>query len=282
MSKVAIITDSSPYIPQELLEEYQIHVVPLVVIWGEETYADGVDIRPQEFYERLQSAEVMPSTSQPSIAAFKDKYQELHEQGYDVLAVLISEKLSGTVDSATQAKNEFPEAHVEIVDSESTAMATGFQVLAAARAAEAGASLLECKAAAEQAQERSGVVFVVDTLEYLHRGGRIGGAKRFLGTMLNIKPILAVKDGYVQSIGQVRTEKKALEELVCIVEESTNGCSSVHLASLHANRPDTASYVLEEAQKRIPCVEKVFSEVSPAIGTHTGPGAMGLAYWLEE
>lgn len=282
MSKVAIVTDSSQYIPQNLVDELNIHVAPLVVIWGEETYNDGVDILPEEFYNRLGSAKTMPSTSQPTIPVCKEIFQNLHDQGYDILAVLISDKLSGTISSATQAKKLVPDANIEIIDSESISMGLGFQVLAAARAAEKGASLEECKQAAESAKEQTGVVFVLDTLEFLHRGGRIGGAKRFLGTVLNMKPILAIEDGKVDSIDQVRTQKKALARLIDIVEERAQGYSKVHLATLHANSHETADAILQEAQGRVNTIESIFSELSPAIGTHAGPGAVGLAYWFEE
>ncbi len=282
MSKVAIVTDSSAYIPQELIEKYQISIVPLVVIWGEETYSDGVDISPEEFYTRLANTDVMPSTSQPTIPLFKEVFQNLHEQGYEILAVLISDKLSGTISSATQARKLLPEASIEIVDSESIAMALGFQVLAAARAAQNGALLAECKQIAENAQDRTGVIFVLDTLEFLHRGGRIGGAKRFLGTMLNMKPVLAIETGQVVSIDQVRTQKKALARLIDIVEERARGHSKIHLATIHANNHKIAESILKEAQGRFNTVETAFSELSPAIGTHTGPGAVGLAYWFEE
>jgi len=282
MSKVAIVTDSSSYIPQELIEKHQIHVVPLVVIWGEETYNDGVDILPEEFYTRLGNTDVMPSTSQPTIPLFKEVFQDLHEQGYEILAVLISDKLSGTISSATQARKLLPEATIEIIDSESIAMALGFQVLSAARAAQNGASLEECKQIAENSQEHTGVIFVLDTLEFLHRGGRIGGAKRFLGTMLNMKPVLAIENGQVVSIDQVRTQKKALARLIDIIEERSQGYSKVHLATLHANNHKTAEIILKEAQGRLNTVESAFSELSPAIGTHAGPGAVGLAYWFEK
>ena len=162
MQKVAIVTDSSPFIPAEIIEEHQIHVIPLIVIWGEENLYDGVDITPEEFYNRLETAKVMPSTSQPSVADFEVIFRKLHQQGYDILAVLISEDLSGTISSATQAKKLLPDANIEIVNSRSIAMALGFQVLMAARAANQGASLEECKRLAEGARDRGGVVFVLD------------------------------------------------------------------------------------------------------------------------
>lgn len=281
MSKVAIVTDSSPYIPDQIIAENKIHVVPLTVIWGEQNYYDGVDITPVEFYQRLNKARVMPSTSQPSVADFEVLFRSLNEQGYDILAILISEDLSGTVSSATQAKHMLPEANIEIINSRTLAMALGFLVLAAARAANQGASLSECKRLVEKSLDKVGVVFVLDTLEFLHRGGRIGAAKRFMGTLLNVKPVLAIDDGLVVPLDSVRTHKKALNKIIDLTEERTRGKKNIRLATLHANNPETAQYILDTAVERIPVVEKVFSEVSPVIGTHAGPGAAGLAYFYD-
>ncbi len=281
MSKVAIVTDSSPNIPEQIIKENHIHVVPLTVIWGEENFYDGVDITPVEFYKRLETAKIMPSTSQPSVADFEVLFRSLHNDGYEILAILISEDLSGTISSATQAKKMLPEATIEIVNSKSLAMELGFHVLAAARAAKNGTSLAECKRIAEDARSRSGIIFVLDTLEFLHRGGRIGGAKRFVGSLLNVKPILAIEDGLIVPLDSVRTQKKALETIVDLIEERTKGHKNLQLATLHANNPDTAQFILDEAVKRLDPIETVFSELSPVIGTHAGPGAVGLAYMME-
>ena len=278
MSKVAIVTDSSTNIPADIVKEHDLHIVPLTVIWGEENYYDGVDITTSEFYNRLETAKVMPSTSQPSVADFEVLFRSLHEKGYEILAILISEDLSGTISSATQAKKLLPEAKIEIVNSKSIAMALGFPVLSTAKAAKGGSSLAECKRIAEEACPKTGVIFVVETLEFLHRGGRIGGAKRFVGTLLNVKPILALEDGKVVSLDSVRTDKKALARLVELIEERTRGKKNIRLATLHGNNPDTAKFILEEASKKINPIEEVFSEVSPVVGTHTGPGVVGLAY----
>ena len=281
MSRVAIVTDSSPYIPEHIIAENKIHIVPLTVIWGEQNFYDGVDITPVEFYQRLDKARVMPSTSQPSVADFEVLFRALNEQGYDILAILISEDLSGTVSSATQAKNMLPEANIEIINSRTLAMALGFLVLAAARAANQGASLRECKRMVENSLDKVGVVFVLDTLEFLHRGGRIGAAQRFMGTLLNVKPVLAIEDGLVVPLDSVRTHKKALLRIIDLIEERTRGKKNIRLATLHANNPETAEYILDKALETIPAVEQVFSEVSPVIGTHAGPGAVGLAYYYD-
>ena len=281
MSKVAIVTDSSPNIPEHLIKENHIHVVPLNVIWGEESYFDGVEITNAEFYTRLKTDKVMPSTSQPSVAEFEVLFRSLYQDGYEILGSFLSEDLSGTISSATQAKKMLPEAKIEIVNSKSLAMAHGFQVLAAARAANNGASLAECKQIAEDARDRSGVIFVLDTLEFLHRGGRIGGAKRFVGTLMNVKPILTLEDGTIITLDQVRTQKKALKAIVNLIEERTKGHKNIQMATLHANNPETAQHILDEVTERIPLSEKVFAELSPVLGTHAGPGAVGLAYLVD-
>lgn len=281
MSKVAIVTDSTQYIPEDIIKANKIHVVPLTVIWGEETLSDGVDITPEEFYNRLETAEVIPSTSQPSVADFEVLFRSLHQDGYEILAVLISVDLSGTFSSATQAKKLLPEAKIEIINSKTISMGLGFPVMAVAKAANQGASLAECKKIAEEACGKTGIIFVCDTLEFLHRGGRIGGAKKFVGTLLNVKPILTLDDGKIVSLDSVRTQKKALERIIELIEERTQGHKTVRLATLHANNPETAQFILDEAARKINPVETVFSELSPVVGTHTGPGTVGLAYQLD-
>jgi DegV family protein with EDD domain len=278
MPKVAIVTDSTAYIPKDLVEQYHITVAPQILVWGNETFRDGIDIDPEAFYNRLKKASIMPTTSQVSISAFEQIFRQLLDEGYEVLAILISKLLSGTIDSALQARDLLPGAPIEIVDSKTTAMAMGFQVLAAARAAQEGASLAECKALAEKATQHVGVIFAVDTLEFLHRGGRIGGGARFLGTALNIKPILEVTGGKVEAVERVRTRSKSLQRVVEMVGERIAGKQPVRLATLHANAPDDARQILEMAQERFNPVESIFSEVSPVVGTHAGPGTVGLAY----
>jgi len=278
MSKVTIVTDSTAYIPKDLCTRYDIQVVPQVLIWGNETYADGVDIYPDEYYRRLSSAKIMPSTSQVSPTTFETMFQKLLNEDHEILAILVSEKLSGTIASAVQAKQNMPAAPIEIVDSYSVAMAMGFIALKCAKAANQGASLIECKELAEQARLHTGVVFAVETLEFLHRGGRIGGAARLLGTALNLKPILEVRNGRVEAVERVRTRKKSVARLIEIIEEQTAGKQPVRLATLHANAHTEALELLEQAKDRIGGLEHILSEVSPVVGTHAGPGTLGLAY----
>ena len=179
MPKVAIITDSTAYLPDAVVKELNITVTPQILIWGDETFQDGVDILPDDFYRKLETAKVMPTTSQVAIVTMKDTYESLLEAGYDVMGIFVSAKLSGTMHSAIQAREMLPKAsnRIVVVDSNTTAMAMGFHVMVAARAAQAGASLVECEHVAEEARKHTGVYFVVETLEFLRRGGRIGGAQ---------------------------------------------------------------------------------------------------------
>ncbi len=278
MKKIALVTDSTAYLPKPLLEKYQISVAPQVLIWGKETFEDGVDIQPEEFYSRLKNAKVMPSTSQVTPKTFQKIFNELIEKDYQILCILLSEKLSGTIASAVLAKEMFPGATIEIFDSYMTAMAMGFQVLTVARALQDGADLKECLDLAKEAREKTGVVFAVDTLEFLHRGGRIGGGTRFLGTALSIKPILELQEEAVEGIEKVRTRAKSLSRLVEIVEERIAGRNPVRIATLHANAPLEAKELLKITEQRIGAIESIFTEVSPVVGTNTGPGTIGLAY----
>ncbi len=280
MTKVAVMTDSTAYLPDNLVKSLSITVAPQVLIWGEETFRDGVDIMPDEFYKRLKTAKVMPTTSQVSIGDMKTTFEKLLESGYDVLGIFISSKLSGTIQSATQARELLPKAadRISIVDSDSTAMAMGFHVLTAARAAQAGASLAECLQLAEQSRTHTGVYFVVDTLEFLRRGGRIGGAQALLGSALNIKPILELRNGRIESIEKVRTKGKAIERMIDLVLQRVGDQKPVRLATLHANAEAEARQALEKATLQLHPDETVFASVSPVIGTHAGPGTIGLAF----
>ncbi len=283
MSKVAIVTDSTAYIPEDALRGLDVHIVPLQLIWGDQTYRDGIDITPEEFYSRLPEASVPPTTSQPSPAAFRAVYEKLLEEGSDVLSVHISSKLSGTMDSAIQARQTFPAAHIELVDTLTTSLGMGFAILEAARAAAQGASLTDCKALVEKAVSNSKVFFLLNTLEFLRRGGRIGGAQAFLGTALNLKPILEVRDGRVEALERVRTYAKAQDRLLDIFQQEIGSQRPVRIGVLHANAPEEAARMLERAKALFNVAdvrETILAPVSPVVGTHTGPGTIGLAYMV--
>lgn len=279
MSKIAIVTDSTAYLPEEIISTYHINVVPLVVIWGEETFLDNVEMGPEEFYKRLSTAKQMPSTSQPTILAFYDIFKKLHAEGYDILTIVISSALSGTLDSAFQAKKMLPDANIALVDSQSTSLPMAFMVLAAARAAKTGMPLEECVKVVETVRDHTQVFFALDTLEFLHRGGRIGGASRFLGTALKLKPILILEDGKIEALEKVRTSKRAHERLIELVEAEVSNKSPINfLGVVHAAAEETAQELLKVIEQKFEPDELMFATLSPVLGTHTGPGTIGIAY----
>lgn len=278
MSEIAIVTDSLASVPSDLVEQYKIKVVPQVLIWGEEVLLDGVDITPSEFYTRLKTTDTLPSTSQATIAGFKEAFEPSVAAGIPIITIVGSSELTATVNSAEQAKAMFPHSFIEIIDSLDVAMSFGFQVLAVSRAVEEGKSFEEAVAIARTARNYTGVMFVVETLEFLHRGGRIGGASRLLGSALNLKPLLELRDGRVEPVEKVRTKAKARARMLDLIEERLAGQSNIRLAGLHAAAEEEAQDLLEEAEKRCNPVETIFTEVTPAIGTHAGPGVVGLAY----
>lgn len=278
MSRIAIVTDSLASMPEELIKQYDIKVAPQVLIWGEESYLDGVDITPQEFYTRLKSSKEMPTTSQATLASFKEIYEPLVAEDRPIVTIVGSTKLTATMNSAEQAKALFPDATIEVIDSLDVAMSMGFQVLAAARAVEAGKSFDEVVALARRAHQHTGVMFVVDTLEFLHRGGRIGGAKRLFGTALSLKPLLELQDGRVEAAENIRTKTKAIKRLLDVIEGRLVGQSNVRIAGLHAAAEEEARALLDEAKDRVNPIETIWSEVTPVVGTHAGPGTVGLAY----
>ena len=278
MPEIGLVTDSTATIPEEFVRKYAIRVIPQAVIWEQKVLLDGVDITPDEFYERLKTASVMPTTSQASVAGFREAFEALVARKVPVLALVVSGKLSGTLQSAQQARALFPDARIEVVDSEAAAMALWFQVLAAARSAEKGVAFDAVVAAAREAKSHTGVMFAVETLEFLHRGGRIGGASRLLGTALNIKPVLELKGGRIEPVERVRTKSKAVARMLELVVERIAGRTPVRISVIHAAAESEARDLLVQVRERLSPVESMITVASPAIGAHTGPGIVGLAY----
>jgi DegV family protein with EDD domain len=281
VAQVALVTDSTSVIPSELLAKYQIQVAPQVVIWDGETLEDGIDISPEQFYARLKTSPTMPTTSQATVVSFQKIFRPLVDAGRPIVAILISPKLSGTIQSAEQAKQDFPGAQIEIVDSMHAGMSLGYQVLMTARQIEAGRSFSEVVAYARSAKDHTGIMLVVDTLEFLHRGGRIGGAQRLLGTALNMKPLLHIEDGRIEALERIRTKAKALARMMELAEEKVKGHGQVRFAAMHAAAHSEAADLLAQAKASFSPVETILSWASPAIGTHTGPGTVALAYCVD-
>jgi len=278
MNKVAIVTDSTAYLPQEYLDAYGISVVPLTLNWDGTSYRDGIDIKPDEFYTRLAKSDTLPTTSQSTVGDYSEVFSKLIAEKHDVLALPISSGISGSVNSAIQAAKLFPQAKIEVLDTRLVSMALGFQVLAAARAAVDGASLEECAKIAREAYTHIGVYFVVDTLKYLHAGGRIGGAKRFMGTALRIKPVLEIRDGKIEAVKSVITMNKAIEAMIELVEKDIAGRKPVRVSVFHALAEEQAVKLLATIKQRFGAEEAILSYVSPVVGSHVGPGTLSIAY----
>ncbi len=280
MARIAIVTDSTACLPAELAGRYGIHVIPTKVIFGDQVFRDGIDLTPAEFYQMLEAAETLPTTTQPSVGEFLELYTRLGREAEAIVSIHIAEPLSGTIDSALAAKKEIPDLPIHIIDSRSTSMGLGFTTLAAARAAAEGKGLMEVVREAEDLVPRMNVIFVVNTLEYLQKGGRIGGAAALVGSLLKIRPILHLNDGRVGVLDRVRTKSKAVRRMLEIMGERVRG-NPVHAAVIHANTPDEAEGLREVIASRFDCVELHTVELSPVIGTHVGPGTLGLAFYTE-
>jgi DegV family protein with EDD domain len=280
MKKVAVITDSTAYLPPEIVKELDLTVVPLTVHWDGESYRDGVDIQAEEFYERLAHSDSIPTTSQTTVGEYLKTFQSLLDQGYAVLALPISSGISGSVESAFQAQQELEGQPVAVVDTKLVSMALGFMVMTVARAAQDGASLEECVALAHEVYPKIGVYFTVDTLKYLNKGGRINTAKRLVGSMLNIKPLMEIRDGKIELVESVISRKKAINRMLDLIEADIDGREPVRIGAFHAAAEKDMKLLLDMAIERFHPIETVVTFVSPVVGSHTGPGTVSLAYMV--
>ncbi len=281
MNKVIIATDSSAYLPKQVVDQYQIPVLPLTVNWEGKSYYDGIDIQAEDFYRQLSQSKSMATTSQVTVGQFLDVFSKLLDAGNQVLYLGISSGISATINSALQAKVELGDPENLIVhDSQLVSMALGFMVIEVAKAAENGASLQECHQLAQDLYGRIGVFFTVDTLEYLHRGGRINSAKRLLGSALNLKPIMEIRDGKIELVESVISRKKALIRMVDLIEKGIDGRTPVRLAPFHALAFDDMVVMENIAKERLSPIEIIRSEVSPVVGSHVGPGTVSMAYMV--
>ena len=251
------------------------------MIWGENIYRDNIDITPEDFYTRLPNENIMPTTSQPSPQEFIDLYKPVLSLGMGVLSIHISSELSGTVESARKAKDILGVENIQVLDSRFTSLGTGFQVIVAAKKAAAGASLQDCVDAAIKVSENTHIYFVVSTLEFLKRGGRIGGATAFLGSALDLKPILYISNGKIEAYEKIRTMKKALVQNVEIFEEKIGSHRPIYLGIAQATAPENTEILKNEIFSRFSkdsFAEVIEAGLSPVIGVHVGPGAVALCF----
>jgi len=276
---IRVVIDSTGYIPADIIHKYSISVVPLKVLFGSETYDEITGISNADFYQRLITTPDFPTTSQPASGQFKQAYQKILEQDTpaEILVLTISSKLSGTYSSAVTAAEQLPEANITVFDSLSAAMGLGLMAITAMEMAIAGQNLAQIIARLEQMRRDTRIFLVVDTLEYLRRGGRLGAAACFLGTLLNTKPILAVVEGKIQPLDRVRTKKKALERLFTELEHKlAYPTQPVQAGVMHIAAQAEMESLAAMIQERFNTIRLYTSELGPVVGAHLGPGALGV------
>jgi len=267
---VAIVTDSVSDLPPQVAKEFGITVVPLVVRFGNDLYRDSLDLSPDQFYEKLRVSRVLPATSVPPPVAFADAYNKLAEKTNEIVVIALTSKLSATCQVALQAIGLIKKrCRIEVVDSQWAVMAQGFITITAAKAAQSGASLDEVLDVAYHTMRRVGMCAAFDTLEYLERGGRIGKAQAFLGSLLKVNPIIGMKDGEVYPVARERSRNKAIEYLYNF---ATSFNKVEGLAVEYASDLDEANRLVRRFYSKYPQVPIYLSRISPVIGTHTGPG----------
>ncbi len=285
MEKIRIVTDSTAYLSESLLAQHPeiTAVIPLYVRFGETSYREGVDLSTEDFYKKLVSSSQLPTTSQPSAGDFKEIYQPLLEQGYSIISIHISAELSGTVASAIAAR-EMLEGRIEVVDSRFSGMGLGFMALEAARAIRAGKSMDEVLAWIKAVRDGISIIFLVDTLHYLHKGGRIGGAQALLGSLLKIKPILYLHEGRIEPLEKVRTSRRGVERLIEMMEEMRNEHpqAKLRMAVHHSAALEKGEELAKVLKDRFQPEEIHLCELGGVIGTHTGPGLLAFCAFFEQ
>ncbi len=282
---IRIVVDTAANMPKELRDQYHVIAIPLYVAFGNQSYRDEVELSNEQFLKWLKEGKHHPTTSQPPPADFIEVFRPLLVQGDEVVFISLPSKLSGTYASAVAAKQlldpEFGgDAPISVVDTPFVSMGDGFLALHAARMVEKGASRSEIVSAVEAMFKRITIILLLDTLEYLRRGGRIGRAQAFLAGMLNVKPMLEIKDGAVEPLERARSRHAGLKRLVEIVQERTGG-GKLHIAVLHFAAAVDAQKLEDEVRARFNVVECYRSEIGPVIATHGGPGIIGLVFYKD-
>ncbi len=278
MARVQIVTDSSQDFAPDMLQSQGISVVPLTVHFGEEEFLDGFELRGSDFYQKLRTSSHHPHTSQPSPAAFQKVFDDISRDGSEVIAITLSSSLSGTFQSATIARDTLPNREkIHVIDSKQASGGHGYMAIVANQMAQSGCSAQEIIEEIQRAIDTMVTVFSVDTLDYLARNGRIGRAQHFLGSMLNLKPILGLdREGYVTSVDRVRGKGRVIPRIIEIVQERIPKGAQVDAVITNALAPLEAAK-LKEAMESIYTVQRYYeSEIGAVIGSHTGPGTMAL------
>lgn len=279
--KTAVLTDSTAYITEEKRNELNIHMVPLNVIFGEETYQEEVDLTTDEFYTKVKQADELPKTSQPSVGSVMEKLEELKKDYDAVVAITLSSGISGTYQAIRSAGDMVEDVDMHLFDSEISCLMQGFYALEAAKLAEERKDADEIIGRLEEMKETMRAYFIVDDLRHLARGGRLHGSQAFIGSLLQVKPILHFVDTKIVPFEKIRTYKKARKRTLELFDEEASGGAKIQAAVIHANRPEEAEAWKKEIEKRYENVTVTVSYFGPVIGTHLGEGALGLGWYKE-
>lgn len=281
---VKIIADSTSYIPEDIKKFYDINIVSLSVVFENEIFKE-LEITNEKFYKKLDKSESIPTSSQPSIDEFYKAFEEIIKNGDDVVGVFISSEMSGTYNTAHMVKDmileNYPDAKIELIDSRSNCMQLGYAAITAARGAKEGKSIDEVVNIAKENIKRSRFIFSPDTLEYLKKGGRIGTAQALLGSLLQIKPILTVNNGKTDVITKVRSKKRAIDKMIDIFMEDVKNFGLGEVLIHHINCEEEAKRLAYKIKEKVRKSVNICS-IGPVIGTHVGPGALGIAYYTKE
>lgn len=273
--RIGLVADSTSDLPESVVREYGINVVPLLIRWDGKEFKDGVEITRSEFYQKLRSSSTMPSTSQPSPGDFVEHYKALLEEYDQIISIHISSKLSGTVQSARIAQ-EMLDAPIHIVDSLSTTMGLGSLVINAARLIRQGMGVDAVISEVERLKKEIQLIVSLNTLEYLERGGRIGKVTAFLGSLLHIKPLIEVADGRVHPLGRARSRKEAVQNLVQRASGFLESGGRFIVSIMHTDAEEEAQAMLERIRTAFPKMEYFLEEAGPILGCHVGPEALGI------
>jgi len=273
---IKIVTDSTADVPKELLERYDIQVVPINIQFGTETYQEGIDIDRPTFFRKLDEYPTIPTSSQPSPGQLVEVYRPLVEDGHSIISIHVTSKHSGTYQSAVLAKSMMPEAEIEVFDSLSISIGTGYHVLTAARAAEEGKSMGEIIQTLVGIRSRTNLYITPSTLKYLQKSGRVGKLAGALGALLNLKPVIKVEDGVLEAFQNVRTRSKAIDRIVELTAEEVGTTEPVKLGIPHAQVPDEAEELRERLESIFNCDEMIVVDLACSLTVHGGPGIIGL------
>ncbi|WP_377887703.1 DegV family protein [Alkalihalobacillus sp. R86527] len=280
MKTVAVVTDSTAYIPSDILDEYDITMIPLSVIFGNESYLEEKEIKAEEFFDHIRNDEDLPKTSQPSIGSFVEAYEKLSQNHEEVITITLSSGISGTFQSAHSAGAMVEDVDVHVFDSEISCMMQGFYVLEAARMAqegERGAVILERLTAMKE--KGMPAYFVVDDLSHLHRGGRLNAAQLFVGNLLQVKPVLTFENKKIVPYEKIRTKKKALNKILSLVDEDAKHGEHIKLTVIHANNIEEAEKLKGKIEADYSNIEVILSYFGPVIATHLGEGSLGIGWY---